>query len=137
MAEEQKIRGKYLAKSSVIVLFVGIVYYAFVLLTGWRLPCVFYVVTGKYCPGCGITRMCMALARMDLVTAVRNNAFVMMLLPVYVPYGIYRGIAYIKDGRKGLKRWESLLVILTALLMIFFWVLRNTKTCAFLAPIPW
>lgn len=135
--EEQKLRVKRLAKKTAIVLLVGVIYYVIILLTGWHLPCVFYLIGGNYCPGCGITRMCMALVRLDFYAAVRNNAFVMMMLPVYVPYCIYRAVAYIKTGRKGFKKWESCLVLLTALLMVVFWILRNTKACAFLAPIPW
>ena len=44
-------------------------------------PCIFRVVTGLHCPGCGITRMLHALAHGDIARAVEMNAMVVAMLP--------------------------------------------------------
>ena len=33
------------------------------------IPCMFHQITGLYCPGCGVSRMCLALFRLDFVSA--------------------------------------------------------------------
>lgn len=36
---------------------------------GFSLPCPVYALTGLYCPGCGVTRMLLALLRLDFAAA--------------------------------------------------------------------
>lgn len=56
------------------------------LLAFFRLPCLFQLVTGLYCPGCGGTRAVMYLLHGDLVNSfiyhplVPYTAFVLLLL---------------------------------------------------------
>ena len=44
--------------------------------------CVFYKLTGWYCPGCGLTRALHALVHFDLARAIRMNAFFMLATPI-------------------------------------------------------
>lgn len=50
--------------------------------------CVFYTVTGIYCPGCGNTRCVRAMLNGDFLLAVRNNAslpfIAFLLLCLYI-----------------------------------------------------
>lgn len=39
----------------------GMLYCIWLHCTGLGIPCLFYLWTGFKCPGCGITRMCLAL----------------------------------------------------------------------------
>lgn len=39
-------------------------------------PCSFHALTGYYCPGCGGTHAVCALVRGDLLTSIKNHAFV-------------------------------------------------------------
>lgn len=39
-------------------------------------PCVFYTITGYYCPGCGCTRAVYALFRGHIITSFQFNAFI-------------------------------------------------------------
>lgn len=48
---------------------------------GFFPPCPFLVLTGHYCPGCGITRMLHALAHGDVARAIDMNAMVVAMLP--------------------------------------------------------
>ncbi|GAB2507267.1 DUF2752 domain-containing protein [Lysobacter humi (ex Lee et al. 2017)] len=43
--------------------------------------CIFLMMTGLYCPGCGLTRMLHALVHGDPAQAIRMNAMVMAMLP--------------------------------------------------------
>lgn len=52
--------------------------------SAWLPPCPFHALTGLYCPGCGSTRMLYLLVHGHPLLAFRENAFVMLLLPVLV-----------------------------------------------------
>jgi len=64
------------------ILLLGLAYLVFCLLTGLRLPCPIYTVTGLLCPGCGITRMMLALARLDFSSAFAANPLLFVTGPV-------------------------------------------------------
>lgn len=48
----------------------------------WMPKCVFKMVTGYDCPGCGSQRMLHSLLHGDLAGAWQANAFLVLLLPV-------------------------------------------------------
>ena len=50
------------------------------------IPCIITEVTGHDCPGCGMTRSCLSLARGDLAAAWQFNPFVFFLIPLAVLY---------------------------------------------------
>ncbi len=117
-----------------LLLAAGLGYYLFVRFTGWGLPCVFYLVSGLYCPGCGVTRMCMALLRLDFVGAFRANMLIMALLPVGAFFGFRRWLIYVKSGRTDMDLPEKITVFVAFILTVAFWILRNQQQFAFLAP---
>lgn len=123
------------AKKCGLVLLVGFAYYLFVLLTGWRIPCIFSLLTGIYCPGCGITRMFMALGQLDFALAFRNNALVMVLAPFALVFALRRWALYIKTGKTDPDRPEQIFLIFAALLTAVFWILRNRPEFFWLMPI--
>lgn len=45
--------------------------------------CLFHTVTGMYCPGCGLTRALHALVHLDLLRAIRMNAFFIFSAPIF------------------------------------------------------
>ena len=134
MTLEQKGRFWQIGKKLVGLLAIGVAYYLFITLTGWKIPCVFYLISGKYCPGCGVTRMCLALVRLDFSAAFHHNALVMVLLPFALCYGIYRWIAYARTGKTDFSKPEQIGLIVVALLVMAFWILRNTSRFSWLAP---
>ncbi|MGH8083223.1 MAG: DUF2752 domain-containing protein [Lysobacter sp.] len=85
--------------------------------------CLFYHLTGLYCPGCGMTRAAHALAHGDVMQMLAMNPLLpllMIALPLLVLDSLgyrlplpRRAIALLSDG----KAW---LILLGA-----FWVLRN------------
>ena len=76
----------------------GMGYGLFCVKTGLGIPCVLHEATGLDCPGCGMSRAILALARLDLAAAFGYN----LIWPVVVGYllwiGIGGSIAYVKRG---------------------------------------
>lgn len=101
---------------------------------GIAISCPWFQLTGWYCPGCGGTRMLLALMHGEFYQAVRYNALLLSLLPFGVWLlgdSIYHTM---KGGNKVVDRipeWFWALLIVAALL---FGLLRNLDTFSFLAP---
>lgn len=111
-------------------------FYAFICNLAGRplIPCMFHTVTGLYCPGCGVSRMCLSLLRLDFLSAFKANAVLMLLLPPGFIIGLQMAARYIKTGRITPTRLQScILTAMTAILLIFG-VLRNMPAFAFLQP---
>ena len=121
--EESK-RFLTLLKKVCAVLGAGIAYLLFTELTGWGIPCVLFQTTGIYCPGCGISRMLMALIRLDFVSAFHYNPAVLLTSPILLFFLIRSDIGYIRTGKSSVNKynfvWIAELVILLA-----FGVVRN------------
>lgn len=129
---EQKKRLYYLLSRVGIVLAIGLAYALFVGLTGWGIPCIFHLLTGLQCPGCGVTRMCLALLRLDFYAAARYNSLVLALLPVaLVLYG-YKAALYIRTGESKMGVGEKIFCCVAFVLCIVFTLLRNTGVIPFL-----
>lgn len=135
MNAQQKQRAKQRIKTCLLWLTAGLVYYAFVRLTGWGLPCLLTKITGGLCPGCGITRMFMALFEGNLPLAARNNLLVLCLLPVGAVYGAWRSIRYIKTGDTRSTTVELIFLLIVFAATVAFWILRNQPQFSFLAPV--
>ena len=131
---EQKSRLVFLMKHCAIYLSVGIAYYIFVFVFDKRIPCLLTLLTGGYCPGCGITRMFMSLFRGDIVSAFRYNQLVMVVLPFAVFFGIRRGIKYVKYEQIDGDLPEKIFIIVVFAFTVVFWILRNIETFGGLRP---
>ena len=134
LSDEARVRARLILKKGGISLGVGIAYLIFVSLTGLGIPCIFHTLTGLHCPGCGITRMFVALGRLDFAAAWDANALVLLLLPFLVGFGAWHLCEYIKRGKTHTPLFEQILIILAFILTVVFAILRNTQSFAFLAP---
>lgn len=122
---EQKCRLHRLLIKTGILLGIGIGYLLFTQLTGWGIPCVFYLVTGLDCPGCGISRMFMALARGDILMAARHNLLVFCLLPFGLVLGGYKAWQYVRTGEMPMGKIEKAFYIVAFVLCVIFFIVRN------------
>ena len=79
---ERRRRLSRLLGGAGLLLAAGLAYALWVRATGLALPCPFRAVTGLLCPGCGVTRLCLALLRGDWAGAWRANPALLPMLPI-------------------------------------------------------
>ena len=105
------------------------------LLRGQHLFCLFYELTGLYCPGCGSGRAALALLRGRVGEAFGHNALAMLFLP---PCAVLLLREYLRFVFPGLGLRPTVLPAragrISLALILIFWVLRNLPAFAFLAP---
>lgn len=113
----------------------GIAYMFWCRMTTLRIPCFFHELTGLYCSGCGVTRMCLALASLDFKTAFYSNRVVFIFMPVGFVLGIRLLIQYVKTGNTKLSLRQIRLVWVILITLVVFGILRNIPLFYFLRPI--
>lgn len=97
-----------------------------------KIPCFFHLVTGYYCPGCGITRMVISLFKFEFIQAFRYNPLLFLLLPLAV---IYFGICWWRWlHNKQMYKVPNFIWIFLLIVVLLFGLLRNTDLFHFLAP---
>ncbi len=132
--EQQNKRLKKTLKDFGILLAIGIGYFIFVKIVGFGIPCIFHTITGLHCPGCGISRMFIALASFDFTVAFQSNALILCCLPVTLFFVARHYFLYIKNGNAKSDKLETVLLVIALILLIAFGILRNLPAFAFLAP---
>ena len=93
--------------------------------TGLAIPCPIYTITGLKCPGCGVTRMCMALMQLDFDRAFSCHPVLFLLL---IPLGIVcmgYAVTYVKDGSIKLKLWQNVILYISIVLLTGYGLVRN------------
>lgn len=125
MNTEQKKRLRSLLIKIGAALLIGFGYALFVKFTGIGIPCVFNLITGKLCPGCGISRMFLALLDFDIVGAAKYNLLILCLLPLGIVLFVYKSVVYIKNGTVAMSRLETVFYLAAFLLCIAFTIIRN------------
>ena len=130
-----KARVVKLLKGGALICLAGSGYALFCILTGWGLPCLFHQFTGLYCPGCGVSRMCLSLLRLDFAAAFHNNGAVLVLAPLIAVVVVSVLTRYICTGDARPKRWEAAVLYAAIALLLLFGLLRNLPACSFLAPL--
>lgn len=111
-------------KKGAVIFVVGIMYLIWVLLTGIRIPCAFYEITGLLCPACGITRMIVAVAKLDFAAAYSYNKLIFLTWPLVAIPLLHSEIRYIKTGERKSDEFNFMLWIEIGLLLVFG-VIRN------------
>lgn len=100
------------------------------------IPCLFHEATGLYCPGCGVSRMCLALFRLDVKTAFRANPVILLLLPAGLVIALQMAVRYVKTGKYLPTKAQTLVIYLMLGILLLFGLLRNLPGPAriFLSP---
>lgn len=113
-------RTRRLRTAGGALLGLGLSYAVWVRLTGLAVPCPFRAVTGWMCPGCGVTRLCLALLRWDWAAAWDANPVLLLMLPVLAVLGVRLAARYVREGTTVGPKWESaLLWAMTSLLAVW------------------
>ena len=84
----------------------------------------FYEITGFKCVGCGISRMLIALTKLDFATAFEYNSFLLITGPLILIYLLCTDIKYVLHGNRDMGRWNILLFV-ELVLAIAYGILRN------------
>lgn len=127
-----KEKGKFTLIISGVILIGLIAFLFFNHYFSFAIPCPFHKLTGLYCPGCGITRMILSILQLDFYQAFRYNAFLMILLPFALVYGILYFTAWIQDRQ--VPRLPNIVWNILLIAAIAFMIIRNIPLFSFLAP---
>ena len=108
-----------------VIFAAGLVYFFVVTLTPFKIPCLFHELTGYMCPGCGVTRMIISMARLDFYSAFGYNKLLFVTMPVilYLVFSVER--KYVVTGKRYLAKWEKCLAYVEIALLVIFGVVRN------------
>ena len=128
-----KTRWRKVLRTAVFFASAGFVYTVLYLL-GIQIPCPFHRLTGLYCPGCGVSRMCISILRLDFLSALRYNSIVLFLLPVIFLLMVQLTVHYVKTGRKQLTKGQRIVVWSMAVILVLFGVIRNFPQFPLLRP---
>lgn len=115
-----------------IFLIIVVILMAILLIHGKiAIACVFYEITGLYCPGCGITRSILSLIDGDIYQAFRYNPIIFIDIPLIIIASI---IDFIYKDNKKVKKVTNAIYIMLLIITLVFGVLRNIPYFSFLAP---
>ena len=101
----------------------GAAYLIWIRRGGFAIPCLFYKVTGLQCPGCGITRMILAVSEQDPKAALQANAFLFLTSPFLMFLLIYNAYKWVRNEKIGTKTEAFAAVYCVGL--IIFGIIRN------------
>ena len=107
-----------------VLIFIGTAYLVWVLITDLKIPCPFYFITNLYCPGCGITRMLVSIAKLDFHSAFYYNPLLFVTLPFILTVLVVSEVNYVKMGERtiGILKY---FIIVELILLIAFGIIRN------------
>ena len=103
---------------------------------GFYPPCMFYTLTGQYCPGCGTLRGLHQLLNGNFIAALGYNPYTMLVLPL-LGFAFLSALVAATWGRRLPSYFVHPSLIWGLLVSIMaFWVLRNVPVYPFsvLAP---
>lgn len=95
--------------------------------------CMFHLLTGLYCPGCGATRAGYQLLHGNFLTALHDNALFVAALPALAARGVWFWKRKISNQPVRFFIPPYALWIFLAVALLFV-VLRNLPAFSFLAP---
>ena len=116
---------KSVLKRGGIFLLIGTVYLLWCCFSPIRIPCVFNLITGWDCPGCGMTRAMVEIAHLNFGRAMEYNLLSLTVLPVTVLLLVYMEIRYLRTGERKMELPETILVTFMLVVAIGYAILRN------------
>ena len=92
---------------------------------GVGIPCLFRKLTGFLCPGCGVSRLCLCLLRLDFAGAWAANPALFSLLPFVAVLAVRLAVRYVKSVSRKLTKAENILTYTACAILLVFGVVRN------------
>ena len=121
---DKRLRLRRTAIKYAIIFGIGLCYLVFTLLTGLRIPCLVYELTGIKCPGCGVTRMIVSIVKFDFSSAFRYNPFLFITGPFILAYIFFSELKYVLTGDRLSRKWDAFMLVELALAIVYC-ILRN------------
>ncbi len=118
-------RLKSLVLRGILLVFLGLCYAVYLWCGGYGIPCPLEYRTGLQCPGCGVTRMSLALLKLEFKSAFMANPLLFSMIPVAIWRGIAFSIRYVQTGDDKANRIDNVLLNLTIILSVIWFVVRN------------
>ena len=114
-----------------VVCAVGGLYVLFHAFLPWHLPCIFKLLTGVPCPGCGTVRSLQLLVHGDVVGSLLTNPLGLLLTFLVAA----AAILVLRDARKDddllyrlmHRRWPPLALVVVVLLTLANWLWNISK----------
>ena len=107
------------------ILLAGVGYGLFCARTGRGIPCILHELTGLDCPGCGMTRAVLALARLDVAAAFGYNAIWPVILGYLLWVGLGMSASFVKRGEVFYLPGKTRMHAVILAVILAFGVLRN------------
>lgn len=112
-------------KSIVVLIIFGIVYLFVFKRFDVGIPCIFRLLTGLKCPGCGMTHAIAAISEGSFKEAIDYNALSLTVLPVTCMYLLYRLFREQKGNGEDFYVWEYVLLGAMVLVALAYGLIRN------------
>lgn len=107
------------------IFFAGLLYLAWFQTFGFGIPCVFHLITGYLCPGCGITRALSLAFHLRFREAFSHNALSITVFPIICLYLLYRRVREAVFGKSGFAVWEYVFLIAAFAITALYGIARN------------
>ncbi len=107
------------------LLLAGCIYALLCRALGWGIPCLFRLATGLQCPGCGVSRMCMALLQLDLAAAWQANPALLCLSPLLLAIAGDMVVRYVRTGNGAARGWSLAATWVAIGVLLIFGFVRN------------
>ena len=102
-----------------------LIYYFMLVHFNLGVPCLFHKITGLLCPGCGITRMILAIMRLDFKSAYQYNQVIFVSSPFIIYLCIRLYISWLISRPYILSLVEKVLVYVFIIVLLIFGIYRN------------
>lgn len=109
-------------------LFISIILVSYFIVSSFfhiSIPCIFHLITGFYCPGCGITRMIIALSNGKFYQAFRYNSFLFLLTPLFLIFIINYLYSLIKNKKPLYQKIPNKYWYILIFFLLLFGIIRN------------
>ena len=118
---------------------VALIYFVFDPATNKYFPsCIFYKLTGLFCPGCGAQRSIHSLLTGNIIAAVHANILLVFCLPFLIVYYAIQTLNFIRPHTNIKINIVNRVwfIYLCALVVVCYWIARNVPVleAGFLAP---
>ena len=112
-----------LINSFLLLILLG--YFLLISLTNVYIPCIFRLVTGYKCPGCGITHYVFDIINLDFGKAFVDNPLVFFLSPLLLVYYVIYNYFYVRYNNVKMMVIPNYISYTLIIISILFGIFRN------------